>query len=249
MKKVILIIAVLACAIPLMAQTVIPEPSTVKGLLSNVEKETEVSAQGHFRYMGDFVWGGDYLAAQQQPVKRIGLTSKGIELDGLDRDEAIYLLEDALVGLYQERLEDWEKQRLHDELMEAEAPPIILEDAGSKKYALQQKARGSMPFCNGCLVLGQTNCVEHRITIDHDDSDKRATVMHEVMHMALGCYGQDRMETEHDFIRDLAPRLVMILQRNPALVSFLVGNKPEPEVVNVSTMIQEQQLSEFQANE
>jgi hypothetical protein len=65
------------------------------------------------------------------------------------------------------------------------------------------------------------------------DLTPRATLMHELFHVAKGLgdqqnwHNDDAAGQDHEFISNAAPELLLILRRNPKLVAWLMDGKPQ----------------------
>jgi hypothetical protein len=56
---------------------------------------------------------------------------------------------------------------------------------------------------------------------------ERTTLLHEIQHVILGTETSEEETTYHDFIYKLSPKLLQVLQDNPALLFYLTA--PEPK--------------------
>ncbi len=81
------------------------------------------------------------------------------------------------------------------------------------------KAASDQTTCWGWIEYGKGRII---INPDQCESHKRVALLHEVLHGVLDLADQ-RHENEEDIIRQLAAPLLDTLQRNPALVSYLIG--------------------------
>lgn len=72
-------------------------------------------------------------------------------------------------------------------------------------------------------ILASANCNARWIKVRDDRTEKRTSVMHELMHVATGC---DKDEKLHSVIYRMAPALLKLMQDNPDVVNYLM-TKPE----------------------
>jgi|tagenome__1003787_1003787.scaffolds.fasta_scaffold19621731_2 hypothetical protein len=72
-------------------------------------------------------------------------------------------------------------------------------------------------------VSGMTDHTHHVIFIARKQSlrDEQDTLLHELMHCVMGPGFSDQRLSGHDAIRDLTPRLLRLMQQNPALTEYL----------------------------
>lgn len=74
-------------------------------------------------------------------------------------------------------------------------------------------------------ISGDTNCELRRIRTVSTDPEKRVTALHEMMHVASNCNGDEQL---HRAIQQIAPRLLRLLRDNPDMVDWLLSRKPKP---------------------
>ena len=171
--------------------------------------------------------------------KYMSIGSKGITLKNISKDEALWLLADTAMSMQGAMMKTYEDQEVAREKEEASIPPIIVTDAEHipASYIEQQKATQEMELAPYGQVFGYTNCKDRKIYIDKNDFAKRQTVFHEVIHVALDCSYPEKTETQHEFIEETSQKLLLILQRNPALVDYLTMRSPETETPTLKETI------------
>ncbi len=55
--------------------------------------------------------------------------------------------------------------------------------------------------------------------------EEQTTLLHELQHAILGTGNSDRKATYHEFIHQLSPKLLQVLQENPALYLYLCASE------------------------
>lgn len=75
-------------------------------------------------------------------------------------------------------------------------------------------------------VWGCVRFVEMDILLEPkaQEQKKRETLLHEVIHVCNNVAGASSLKHEERFVTGLAPALLDTLRRNPALVSYLMGD-------------------------
>lgn len=148
----------------------------------------------------------------------------------VDRDGKVTLdgvtMEDAFLMLYSDRLKEtmdrqfiWDQQEKDRQEAKKDVTPHEVMYHGNPWEIAER------PDWSKGKVLGDTRCSLKSIRILEDRTDKRGTMLHELMHVASGC--KDNFEI-HSLISQIEPGLLKILQDNPDMVDYLT-KKPKPK--------------------
>lgn len=144
---------------------------------------------------------------------RIDDDSGKVEYENLSPEDALLMVVAFHAESQLTEIREYDRQK-DQELEERESKPPVHMSVAGVKWAIVPKPTKAMKG-----TLGQTDCTLKKVLIDKNDSEKRDTVMHELMHVATGCYlGQN----EHAFIFRTTPGLLKLLQDNPDLADYLL---------------------------
>lgn len=102
--------------------------------------------------------------------------------------------------------------------------PVLEVDAGTMEASLLEEAEAVAIYKRGRVIVGPDT---------HDDLHRREVVLHELLHLVfehaaladhfLEAAERGRGPSEEEFAQRLAPPLLELLRRNPALVAYLTG--------------------------
>lgn len=134
-------------------------------------------------------------------------------------------LEDALLYLVATQIGDelrkeykWDTEKKKAEEERKTNPPTTLKSSkGIYKITPVHKLPAD--------ILATTNCRENDIDVLISQNTKRASVLHEMMHVATDCDGSPSL---HRSIYELSNPLLKLMQDNPAMVDYLM-NKTKTE--------------------
>lgn len=175
------------------------------------KKYIEQTTGGH--YYSDFQYNMKFMNGDQSFAIKDGK----VFFQNISAEDAVLLMFSDVARRQMADWEAYEKQKRQEEAEIASVPPAIIKAHGGT-WNVQ-----NIPDWSKGKYLGLTFCNLNLIDILNTDPNKRATVMHEAMHVASGCRDTPGY---HDAISDLSPKLLKLLQDNPDLVQYLFSDAP-----------------------
>ena len=195
------------------------KPHTAHEYVLSVLQDVKDYKATHSDSSRSFFAGGTWYVGNIGP----DLTSQNfaVDLDGHIHLENISL-EDAFLSVWASRLSEemleW-KRFDQEEQAKKDVPPTQFKAFGTRYTML------SLPDWSNGTALGDTTCGLQRVRVLETNTDKKATVMHELMHVATHCNADPKL---HAAITALAPSLLKLLRENPDLVRYLLKPEVEP---------------------
>lgn len=135
------------------------------------------------------------------------------EGDGISEHDALLALEASRMEDMDARQADFDRTEAIMAATKADPPPTTIR-FGKHVYKVDDVNVFS-PY-----VLGDTTCALRQIRTVNTNPQKRATVLHEAMHVATNCNLDPSL---HRAIHQMAPKLLELLRENPALVAYLTS--------------------------
>lgn len=177
-----------------------------------------------------------YVYSSGDKKQTISVDRNGkVTLDGVTMEDAFLLLYANTLEERMNRQFAYDKQEKDHEEAKKDVTPHKMIYQGNP-WDIDE-----LPDWSKGKVLGDTRCSLKKIRILEDRTDKRGTMLHELMHVASGC--KDNFEI-HSLISQMGPGLLKILQDNPDIVDYLTKRpkiKPGitvwPKIASVQLMM------------
>ena len=145
-------------------------------------------------------------------IRTISIDENGnIILTNTTMEEAILLVVANEMNRELDNIKIWDADDAARDAAKKSVPPSTMK-VGAASVRIEDQSLWA------AYTLGDTNCATRKINLLNDSSEKKSTLLHEMMHVATNCNAAPAL---HRAITQMAPALLKLLQDNPEIVKYL----------------------------